>query len=106
MTAAATALPQLRKAVPSGSGWQLQPEPLLHLGSGRVLAGQFGPAGDLWLCDAVKGLLRVDLGSGGGRPAVELAASKVSGWRGLLGRPLLPAARCVLPCTLHAWQAG
>lgn len=99
-------LPQVRKAEPSGSGWELQPQPLLHLGSGRVLAGQFDSAGALWLCDAVKGLLRVDLGADGGRPSVELVASKVGHgrWLGWLGWPGLAEAVCPACMYCLAWQ--
>ncbi len=62
-----------------GGGWQLLPEPLAHLGAGRVLGGKSDGAGGLWLCDAVQGLLKVErLGGGPGVTRVVLAASQAS----------------------------
>jgi hypothetical protein len=69
---------QVRRAVQAGDGsWQLQPRPLAQLGTGRVLGGKFDRAGDLWLCDGVRGLVVVELGSRPDRAQVVLAASKV-----------------------------
>jgi sugar lactone lactonase YvrE len=60
---------------PDGSFSLVNPRPSAHLGPGRPLGAAFNAQGDLYVCDALKGLLLLRKGSS----QVEFVASRVSG---------------------------
>lgn len=64
-------------AAPDG-GFHLQGTPVAHLGPGRPLGAEVDGRGDLLICDALKGLIKLRRSRGPGEPAVELLTSRVS----------------------------
>lgn len=57
--------------------WSLLPEPIVDLGAGAPLGLHVDPTGTIWVCDAIKGLLKVDR-TVPGEPRVYLVATEVN----------------------------